>query len=281
MDSSCGSPDFASLHPGYGSAFDDAKYPDWKGQWRRAIVPGAVGQPPHDPSKPAGRGQQAPLTPEYQAIFEANLKDQAAGGHGNDVTSVCLPNGMPRAMSAYEPLEILIMPDTTYILIEHIEHNRRIYTDGRDWPANAEPTFTGYSIGKWIDEDGDGRYDVLEVETRNFKGPRVYDASGIPLHADNETIVKERISLDKADRNILHDEITTIDHALTRPWTVTKNYRRDPNPRPLWREYVCAEGNPHLRIGKEDYFVSADGYLMPVRKDQPPPDSRYFNQSRK
>ena len=263
------------------AAFDDAKYPDWKGQWRRAIVPGAVGQPPHDPSKPAGRGQQAPLTPEYQAIFEANLKDQAAGGHGNDVTSVCLPNGMPRAMSAYEPLEILIMPDTTYILIEHIEHNRRIYTDGRDWPANAEPTFTGYSIGKWIDEDGDGRYDVLEVETRNFKGPRVYDASGIPLHADNETIVKERISLDKADRNILHDEITTIDHALTRPWTVTKNYRRDPNPRPLWREYVCAEGNPHLRIGKEDYFVSADGYLMPVRKDQPPPDSRYFNQSRK
>ena len=263
------------------AAFDDAKYPDWKGQWRRAIVAGAVGQPPHDPSKPAGRGQQAPLTPEYQAIFEANLKDQAAGGHGNDVTSVCLPNGMPRAMSAYEPLEILIMPDTTYILIEHIEHNRRIYTDGRDWPANAEPTFTGYSIGKWIDEDSDGRYDVLEVETRNFKGPRVYDASGIPLHADNATIVKERISLDKADRNILHDEITTIDHALTRPWTVTKNYRRDPNPRPLWREYVCAEGNPHLRIGKEDYFVSADGYLMPVRKDQPPPDSRYFNQPRK
>jgi len=263
------------------AAFDDAKYPDWKGQWRRAIVAGAVGQPPHDPSKPAGRGQQAPLTPEYQAIFEANLKDQAAGGHGNDVTSVCLPNGMPRAMSAYEPLEILIMPDTTYILIEHIEHNRRIYTDGRDWPANAEPTFTGYSIGKWIDEDSDGRYDVLEVETRNFKGPRVYDASGIPLHADNATIVKERISLDKADRNILHDEITTIDHALTRPWTVTKNYRRDPNPRPLWRAYVCAEGNPHLRIGKEDYFISADGYLMPVRKDQPPPDSRYFNQSRK
>ena len=259
-------------------AFDEAKYPNWKGQWLRA---GSGQGAPWDPTKPWGPGQQAPLTPEYQAIFEANLKDQAAGGHGNDVTSVCLPNGMPRAMSAYEPLEILIMPDTTYILIEHIEHNRRIYTDGRDWPANAEPTFTGYSIGKWIDEDGDGRYDVLEVETRNFKGPRVYDASGIPLHADNETIVKERIYLDKADRNILHDEITTIDHALTRPWTVTKNYRRDPNPRPLWREYVCAEGNPHLRIGKEDYFVSADGYLMPVRKDQPPPDSRYFNQSRK
>jgi hypothetical protein len=30
-------------------------------------------------------------------------------------------------------------------------------------------------------------------------------------------------------------------------------------------------------IGKENYFLSADGLLMPVRKDQPPPDLRYFN----
>ena len=63
-------------------AFDEAKYPDWKGQWTRARVPGAVGQPPHDPSKPPGRGQQAPLIAEYQAKFEANLADQASGGQG-------------------------------------------------------------------------------------------------------------------------------------------------------------------------------------------------------
>ena len=50
----------------------------------------------------------------------------------------------------------------------------------------------GYSVGKWLDEDGDGRYDALEVETRNFKGPRTYEPSGIPLHADNETVIKER-----------------------------------------------------------------------------------------
>ena len=43
----------------------------------------------------------------------------------------------------------------------------------------------GYSIGKWVDADGDGRYDVLEVETRDLKGPRAFDASGIPLHDDN------------------------------------------------------------------------------------------------
>jgi len=31
-------------------------------------------------------------------------------------------------------------------------------------------------------------------------------------------------------------------------------------------------------IGRESYFMSADGMLMPVRKNQPPPDSRYFKQ---
>jgi hypothetical protein len=261
-------------------AFDDSKYPDWKGRWTRAAVPGAVGQPPHDPGKPPGRAQEAPLTREYQAIFEANLADQAAGGQGTGPTYACLPNGMPREMSAYEPLELIVTPDLTYVLVDHIEHTRRIYTDGRDWPADVEPSFSGYSIGKWIDAR-DGRYGVLEVETRDFKGPRVYDATGIPLHSDNQSVIKERIYLDAADSNLLHDEITTIDHALTGPWTVTKSYRRDPNPRPVWREWICGENNNHIAVGKEDYFVSADGLLMPVRKGQAPPDLKYFNQTRR
>jgi hypothetical protein len=257
-------------------AFDDAIFPDWKGLWTRARVPGAVGQPPHDPSKPFGRGQEAPLTPEYQAKFEANLADQAKGGQGTSATFTCLPNGMPRMMSAYEPLEIIITPDTTYVLIDHIEHSRHVYTDGRNWPAEIEPSWVGYSIGKWIDEDGDGRYDTLEVESRGFKGPRAYDASGLPLHEDNESIFKERIFLDRQDHNLLHDEITTIDHALTQPWTVTKSYRRDPYPQAEWREWICGENNPHVVIGKDNYYLSADGLLMPARKDQAPPDLRYF-----
>jgi hypothetical protein len=255
---------------------DLGKYPDLKGQWRRAPVPGAVGQPPHDPSKPFGRGQQAPLTAEYQAIFEANLKDQAEGGRGNDVTRICLPNGMPRAMTAYEPLEFIVTTDITYILIDHIEHTRRIYTDGRAWPASYEPSFVGTSMGKWIDEDGDGKYDVLEVETRGFKGPRVYDASGLPLHADNASVIKERIYLDKANPNIIINDITVIDNALTQPWSVTKRAGRDPNPRPIWRSVVCAEDNALVRIGEEAYYMSSDGYLMPTRKGQEPPDLRYF-----
>jgi hypothetical protein len=266
------------------NAFDDSKYPDWKGQWMGGWtkrLPGVTGQPSYDPRKSDGRGQEAPLTPEYQAVFEASLADQAIGGAGNDPQAGCLPSGMPRMMIGYYPMEIIITPDTVHLLMEHIHNFRRIYTDGREWPQDIEPSFAGYSIGKWIDEDGDGRYDVLEVETRGFKGPRSFDSTGLPLHRDNQTIVKERIYRDKADPNVLYDEITTIDHALTRPWTATKNYNREQSPRPVWREFVCAENNPWIAIGKENYFLSSDGYLMPTRKDQPPPDVKYFNRSRK
>jgi hypothetical protein len=160
-------------------------------------------------------------------------------------------------------------------LIADVDHYRRIFTDGRDWPKEIEPSYQGYSIGRWIDEDGDGRYDVLEVETRGFKGPRAYDASGLPLHFDNQSVFKERIHLDKADPNLIHDEITVIDHALTRPWTVDKRYVRTRNSEE-WPEYICAEGNLQVFVGDQHYFISGDGLLMPTRKDQPPPDARYF-----
>ena len=141
------------------------KYPDWKGQWTRVIVRGLGGQGSQDQTKPWGFGQQAPLTPEYQAVLEASIADQAAGGLGNFPTARCYPAGMPHMMMAFGPQEYVITPDTTYILIDWDDHNRRIFTDGRDWPEALEPTFSGYSIGRWIDEDGDGVYDMLEVET--------------------------------------------------------------------------------------------------------------------
>jgi hypothetical protein len=249
-------------------AFDETKYPDLKGQWRRA----ETGTFRFDPSKPWGPGQEAPLTPEYEAIFEANLASQASGGQGVGVTYTCLSPGMPRVVNGYGPTEFVVTPATTHILVENIYDSRRIFTDGRPWPEPIEPSLLGYSIGQWVDTDGDGRYDELDVETRGFKGPRAFDSSGIPLHKDDQTIVKERFFLDKADPAIFHDEVTVLDHALTRPWTVLKSYRRQPAPQPVWTEYICAENNNHLHIGKENYMLSADGLLMPTRKGQPPPD---------
>ena len=266
-------------------AFDDSKYPDLKGQWRRVAVPsGHYRGVQYDPHKPAGPGQQAPLTPEYQKIFEANLADQELGGQAGDPTYKCLSPGMPRIMGPYGEMEVVITPETTHILIDHIHDNRRIHTDGRDFPANMaeNPQFSGYSIGHWVDEDGDGRYDTLVVETRGLKGPRTFEMTGIPMHEDNQTVITERIYLDKTDPNVLHDEITTIDHALTRPWVVTKDYRRTPTKEPIWwSETVCAENNVHVNVGDEVYFLSGEGFLMPSKKDQPPPDLRYFNRSKK
>ena len=66
----------------------------------------------------------------------------------------------------------------------------------------------------------------------------------------------------------------TIDKALTKPWVVMKTFHRERNV--LWYEENCGENNNHVVVGKEFYFLSADGYLMPTRKDQKPPDLRYF-----
>jgi hypothetical protein len=262
---------------GAAQAFDDALYPAFTGQWTRVVVPGEAGLPPFDPSKPAGQGQGAPLTAEYQARFEATLRGRAARGLQGVVSPTCDAPGMPMMMQAYAPMQITVLPETTYILIDYLhESHRRIFTDGRVWPKSVMPTFTGYSIGKWIDTDGDGRYDVLESEPRHIKGPRVFDSSGIPLHDDDETVVRERFWLDKADPDILHDEITVADHALTRPWTVNKSYRRNRDADAQWPEYICVEQNPFVHIGDEFYRKSPDGYLAPATANQPPPDLRYF-----
>ena len=254
---------------GAAAAFDDSKYPDWSGQWRR---PSGVGTQ-WDQTKRPGLAQQAPLIPEYQARLTASIADQERGGQGDDVRVSCITAGMPRIMTGTRPFEVVVLPAVTYVYGEG-NMPRRICTDGRSFPTNEEPTYMGYSVGKWIDEDGDGKYDVLEVETRNFKGPRTYEFSGILLHDDNASVIKERFFLDQANSDLLRIEITSIDHALTRPWTVVKSFQREWNV--LWAEYDCAESNNHVMVGKEYYFLSGDGYLMPTRKDQPPPDARYF-----
>jgi hypothetical protein len=246
-----------------------AQYPSFKGQWVRI---GGGGQ--FDPDKPPVRGQQPPLTDEYKAIWEQNIADARAGSQYYNTTVRCMYSGMPRMMTAFEPMEVIVLPEITYIHLGFNNEFRRIYSDGRDFPADEETSFSGYSIGKWVDDDNDGKYDALEVETRNLRGPRIFDTSGIPLHKDNKTIVKERIYLDPANPNILRDQITVIDNALTRPWTVTRSYRRADKTR--WIEHSCGESNIYVFIEGQTYLIGLDGKLEPSRKDQSPPDLRHF-----
>src|SRR5438876_10077477 len=70
-------------------AHDEAKYPDWAGQWRKPI---GVGNQ-WDPAKRPGLAQDAPLTPEYRAALQASIADQAAGGQGEDARYTCITNG--------------------------------------------------------------------------------------------------------------------------------------------------------------------------------------------
>src|SRR4051812_13780103 len=178
--------------PATAQVVDYSKYPAFKGQWFRT-------GPPNNWRQVAGL---PPYTPEAQKKWEAIQNDLKNGGPGNWPSTYCIPTGMPAMMNLYNPMEIIITPEITYILMSHNSDNfRRIYTDARDWPDEEthESTYAGFSIGQWIDEDGDGKYDVLEIETRYLRETRAYDVTGLPFADDGKTVIKERLYLDKAD----------------------------------------------------------------------------------
>jgi hypothetical protein len=75
-----------------------------RAQWTR------IGSAAFDPNKPGGRGQQPPLTPEYQALLDHILAARAAGSLEGNMTVTCIPSGMPRAMIVYETMDVIALP---------------------------------------------------------------------------------------------------------------------------------------------------------------------------
>ncbi len=237
-----------------------AAYPDWSGQWERI---GSLNWPPEGYEK-AG---PPPLTPEYQAIYEQNLALRQNGILAGDPPATCLPPGMPRVMKMSFPMEIIITKNITYIYADWESQVRRVYTDERAWPDYILPEFNGYSIGAWRDENSDGSYDTLVIETRGIKGPRSIDSTGVVLHENDKTVVFEEIR--QLDATTLENRITTIDDAFTAPWTINQHYNHV-TENILWVEYVCAEGNRHIKLGDEWYFLNDEaGILEPTREGQP------------
>ena len=166
---------------------------------------------------------------------------------------------MPRMMIAYEPMEVIVTPETTYIRVDHMSEFRRIYTDGRDWPENDPPSFAGYSIGKWVDEDGDGKYDVLEVETRGFKGPRTFDADGIPLHR-RQPDRGQGAHLSRQGQS--RTSCTTRSRPSTMRSPVPGRSRADYNRErdAEWTEYLCAEDNHQVTHRQGIYYRERRGF---------------------
>ncbi len=149
-------------------------YPDWRGQWKRGSPSLNWSPEGYEVAGPP------PLNEEYMAIWQGYTALQESGIPAGDPPSTCLPQCMPMIMKMVYPMEIIITPEITYIYAEWNSQFRRVYTDGRDWPGYILPAFNGYSIGEWHDEDNDGTYDMLSIETRAIKGPRAFDSKTVP-----------------------------------------------------------------------------------------------------
>ncbi len=184
------------------------------------------------PGIPPGRGQNPPLTPAYAKIFERHLADAERGKPTGDPTAACLPPGMPRVMTMTYPMEITMGPDRVMIYAEWDEQIRRIFTDGRPLSVDPDPTYNGQSVGHW-----EGNFFL--ATTFGLRADTNLEASGLPK--SDQAIAYERIWL--ADDDTLRDEITLVDPvAFTKPWTVTKTYKRAP-PDFTLLPYVCLENN--------------------------------------
>ncbi len=172
-----------------------------------------------DPSLKPGEPHKVVLQPEYDARYKARLAAMARGeAEGKplvDSVTLCMPAGMPGAMMAFFPMEIVVTAKTIYIFPEGVDPLRRIFMDGRSIPSldDLEPSFAGYSVGRW---EGD----TLVVETAGVKTSAQLE--GVP-HSDAMRIT-ERIRL--LDDDTLEDVITITDpKAFKEPWVIRKVYK--------------------------------------------------------
>jgi hypothetical protein len=135
------------------------------------------------------------------------------------------------------PFKIVQNPDEVIILYEAFGIYRQIFTDGRELPKDPNPSWMGYSVGKW---DGDS----LVVQTSGFNGKTWLDQVGHP--ATEALVVTERLR--RPDFGHLKIDVTINDpKAYTKPWTVTEGMQLLADTDLL--EFVCNENNrdiPHL-----------------------------------
>ena len=159
--------------------------------------------------------ENVPMTSGAQKIHAA----RATGLLGYDEPDAhCLPQGVPKVNQAPVPFKI-VQTDTLVVLVyEAFNLWRQVHLDGREFADDLNPSWMGYSKGKW---EGD----TLVVETRGISSDLEID-TGWP-HSD-QFVLTERIHLDPNDPNVLVNEMRMEDpEALAEPFEVTTRYRRD------------------------------------------------------
>src|SRR5580692_1621822 len=159
--------------------------------------------------------EDAPIRPDAAALFRQRAKNFSTASP----LSHCLPEGMPLVEMAPAPYKIVQTPGLTLMLYERDTTYRQVYTDGRKLPDDPQPSWLGYSVGKW---DGD----TLVVETVGFNDRGWLDARG---HTHSEALhLTERFHrLDFGDMEVQ----LTIDDAqtYTRPFTIKLKQRLLPD----------------------------------------------------
>ena len=184
-------------------------------------------------------GEEAtPFQPWAKALFEQRID----GSHSKeDPDANCLPQGVPKIDAAPDPWRIVQTPGYVAILYEAFNLWRQVFLDGRQLGTDVNPTWMGYSTGKW---DGD----TLVVDTRGFNGKAWLDQLGRP--STEALHVIERFH--RKDFGHMDLRITVDDpKAYTKPWTVTEPVHLLPEAELL--EFICNENNrdiPHLPDGR-------------------------------
>ena len=179
---------------------------------------------------------EVPLQPWAEAVYKERIET-----NGKDHPGVrCLPSGIPEKLNIPDGLKVVQTPDLVVFLYESRTIYRQVFLDGRPLPKNAQPTWMGYSVGRW---EGD----TLVVETIGQNGKTWLDMRGLP--ATEALKVTERYT--RTNIGAMKIDVTIDDpKAYTKPWSVTLSWRLIPDTDLI--ESICEENNkdlPHM-VGK-------------------------------
>lgn len=213
--------------------------PDLSGVWvnggQGAAGRRAGGPPPVDPDAPPmptffNAGQNLPGGLPFQPWAADLRKERTATNARDNPDAHCLPMGFLQFHLHPQPRKIVQTPNVTLIVYEANFGLRQIFTDGRSLPPEeANPTWEGYSIGKW---DGD----TLVVQSSGFRDGGWLDVNGSPF--TDKLKLTERFR--RPNYGTLVMDITVDDpKAYTKPWTVRITQRLTPEDELI--EFVCNE----------------------------------------
>jgi hypothetical protein len=165
----------------------------------------------------------------YQPWAAELVKETRAANRPNDPMSRCLPPGIVRLEVFPLFRKMIQVPGLLVILNEQNASYRQIFTDGRPLPVDPNPSWNGYSSGKW---EGD----TLVVQTTGFRDALWLDTGGSPL--TDAARVTERFR--RANYGTLEIALTIDDpKAYTKPWTIKVTQIIAPDTELL--DYICLE----------------------------------------